>query len=273
MNIGIVGIKGKFGQWLERFFHGLDYNVFGSDIGTKLTNQKVVEKADVVIFAVPISETVAVIEEVIPCSRKEQLWMDVTSLKVAPIEAMLKSMANVIGMHPMFKPSLPSIKQQVVVLCHARATEQWLEWIQGILEENGAKVKIMAPKQHDKMMSIIQGGTHIPLIAAGHAYSLLGLNIAESLEVASPIYRLRLEMIGRVLGGNPRLYAEIAMLNPDALRSVSNLLVSVQKLLDIMISGDIEAFIAFFEEAADFFGDFKDEAIAHTDHLIQQMIK
>jgi len=134
------------------------------------------------------------------------------------------------------------------------------------------KVKIMAPKQHDHMMSIIQGGTHIPLIAAGHAYSRLGLDIAETLEIASPIYRLLMEMIARVLGGNPRLYAEIALLNPDTLRAVSNLMVSIQKLLDIVISGNIDDFIAFFEEAADFFGDFKAQAIEHTDHLIQQMI-
>lgn len=271
MKIGIIGGQGKFGQWLVNFFQNLNYEVLVSDIDTKLTNRQVVEKSEVVIFSVPISKSVEVIEEVAPYSREGTLWMDVTSLKTRPVEAMLKSKASVIGMHPMFKPTI-SAKGQVIILCPVRAGE-WLEWLQPILENSGAKVKIMIPQEHDEMMALIQGGTHIPLIAAGYALKRLGVNLTDSLDIASPIYRMRLEMIGRILGGDPELYAEIAVLNSNTSKIVSNLLVAVQSLLHSLISQDIEEFVRIFKEAAEFFDNFVEQAIKDTDYLIQRMVE
>ena len=115
--VGIIGNKGKYGIWLTKFFDQLNYKVIGSDIKTEITNKDVVEQADAVIFSIPIDVTVEVIEGLVECARPEQIWMDITSIKQAPIEAMLKSSAAVAGLHPMCAPTVASWKAQTVVLC------------------------------------------------------------------------------------------------------------------------------------------------------------
>ena len=126
MKIGIIGGNGSFGQWLVNFFESLGYEVLISDVGTQLTNEQVVEQSKVVIFSVPISKTVEVIKEMAPFSREGTLWLDITSLKTDAVNAMLKSKASVIGMHPMFKPSSLSMRGQTVVPCLNRP-DNWLQ--------------------------------------------------------------------------------------------------------------------------------------------------
>ena len=53
--------------------------------------------------------------------RRGGLLMDVTSIKEAPVKAMLESTkASVVGTHPMFGPSVHSLQGQRVVLCLER---------------------------------------------------------------------------------------------------------------------------------------------------------
>ena len=56
-------------------------------------------------LSVPIHRTEEIIREIGPAVRKGGLLMDLTSLKKAPVEAMLKySGAEVLGVHPLFGP-------------------------------------------------------------------------------------------------------------------------------------------------------------------------
>src|SRR6185369_4713005 len=114
--VGIIGINGRFGQMLKGFFEKLNCLVIGSDRDhpTLLTNKEVVEKSDVVLFSLSIRRTVEVINSLIPFSREDQLWMDVTSIKQPAVAAMLRSKAQVLGLHPMFRPDI-SFEGQTVV--------------------------------------------------------------------------------------------------------------------------------------------------------------
>ncbi|MCK5605589.1 prephenate dehydrogenase/arogenate dehydrogenase family protein, partial [Candidatus Pacearchaeota archaeon] len=55
--IGIIGGNGKMGQYFTDFFEKNGYSVIISDKRTKLTNQQLAKKADVVIVSVPIGIT------------------------------------------------------------------------------------------------------------------------------------------------------------------------------------------------------------------------
>ena len=65
---------------------------------------------DLVVVSVPIRDTVRVIGEIAPFLREDQLLCDFTSLKTGPVAAMLRSKAAVIGLHPMFGPTVSSIR-------------------------------------------------------------------------------------------------------------------------------------------------------------------
>ncbi|ETW93153.1 MAG: hypothetical protein ETSY2_51930 [Candidatus Entotheonella gemina] len=116
ITVGIIGIAGGYGQWLARIFSALGYSVIGSDPRHEqnIGNRKIVETANVVLFSVPMDMAPDVIREVVPYARKNQLWLDVTSLKKQPVAAMLESKAEVVGLHPMVAPTVDSWKGQVV---------------------------------------------------------------------------------------------------------------------------------------------------------------
>jgi len=273
IKVGIIGGTGKLGQWFKRFFEKNSCQVFITSRKTKLKPKECARLCDVVIVCVPIGITVKVIKEIAPYVREDALLADFTSLKKEPVKAMLKySKSAVIGMHPVFGPSAKTIENQTVVLCPARP-KKWLQWLKNILEKNGAKIKITTPEHHDKMMSVIQGIMHFSSISICHALKELKLDIWESQDFSSPIYKLRMDMVGRILNQDPKLYADIEILNPETPKALKAYIKNAQLLLKIIERKDTNAFIKYFEEAGAYLGKFKEEAEEYSNYLIDQLVK
>jgi prephenate dehydrogenase len=273
ITVGIIGGTGQIGQWFKKFFEKNKCKVLIASRKTKLRPEECAAKCDVVVISVPISSTVKVIKEVAPYVKEDALLMDLTSLKKEPVQAMLKNtQAAVIGAHPVFGPSVETIKNQTVVLCPARP-KKWLSWLRDILEKNEALVRVTTPEKHDKMMSIIQGITHFSTICVAHTLKKLGIDVAESLHYTSPIYKLRMDVVGRLLNQDPELYADIEMLNPENKKAMEEYIRSTRELIGIIKRKDRSEFVKFFKEGADFLGDFKKEATEYSDYLIEQLVK
>ncbi|MBW2989466.1 prephenate dehydrogenase/arogenate dehydrogenase family protein [Candidatus Woesearchaeota archaeon] len=272
-SICIIGGTGQMGQWFKRFFESNGCSVCIAGRKTKISLKGCAAKCDVVVISVPISSTIQVIEEIGPSVREDALLIDLTSIKKGPVDAMLKnSKSAVIGTHPVFGPSVDSIKNQTVVLCPARP-KGWLSWLKGIFEKNEAHVRITTPEKHDKMMSIVQGVTHFSTICLANTLKKLGIDVKESLHYTSPIYKLRMDMVGRLLNQDPILYADIEMLNPENKKAMETYIRSTRELIGIVKRKDKGEFVRFFKEGADFFGGFKKEATEYSDYLIGQLVK
>lgn len=63
-------------------------------------------------------------------------------------------------------------------------------------------------------MGIIQALRHFTTFAYGVFLSKLNPDLSVILQLSSPIYRLELEMVGRLFAQDPRLYADIILANP-----------------------------------------------------------
>lgn len=133
--VGIVGSAGAYGRWLCRFFQQhLQLQVIGHDPADpdSHTPEHLLAQADVLVFSAPIRHTPALIAEYVRQSAgREQgrLWLDVTSVKEAPVQAMLASQAEVVGLHPMTAPpKAPTLKGRVLVVCEARL-QHWRAWV------------------------------------------------------------------------------------------------------------------------------------------------
>jgi prephenate dehydrogenase len=271
--IGIIGGTGHMGQWFKRYFEKHGYDVLIAGRKTKLTPIELAKRCDIVIISVFIGSTLKVIKEVGKHIKQDGLLMDLTSLKKLPVDAMLKhSKSSVIGTHPVFGPSVKSIKNQTIVLCPARPG-RWLKWLTSILEKDGAIVRITTPEKHDKMMSIVQGVTHFSTICLAHTLKELGVSVKESLHYTSPIYKLRMDMVGRLLNQDPQLYADIIMLNPENKKAIEEYIRSTRQLIGIIKRHDQDEFTKFFDQSAKFLGDFKDEAVEYSDYVIDQLVK
>lgn len=267
--VDIIGDQGKFGKFLSRLFNDFGCNVIGSDIynNSDYRNRETVEQSDIVVFSVPPRVTVEVIDSLVEYSRPEQLWMDVTSVKVEPVRSMLKSNSAVIGLHPMCAPSVNSLKGQTVIVCPARIND-WQPWFSKFMDWTGARVKICSPETHDRNMAIVQGMVHAVQLTMAATIKSLGQDIEESLEFASPVYRVALGLMGRILKQDADLYADIQMLNPYVPEMLREVVSQLEHLRNMVWDKDKEAFSQWFNASRDHFGK---ENLDHSYDLFERL--
>lgn len=104
--------------------------------------EKAVPESDIVIVSVPINVTEETIAEFAPKMKAGSLLMDFTSIKVKPVEAMKKfapSDVEILGTHPMFGPTIPTIRGQTVILVPVKGrSEKWFPVMRELLRKGGA---------------------------------------------------------------------------------------------------------------------------------------
>ena len=267
LTVGIIGGKGQLGGWCADLFQQRGYPLLIADRDTEQTNLELVERASIVVVSVPIGVTGDVLREIQGALRPDQLVVDLTSVKTPFVPLMEASKAEVLSLHPMFAPSLSSKAGQTCIACSVRAGQLSEVFLQ-VLREEGLRVVSMTPEAHDRMMAVVQGLTHFQAIAAAHCMGELNFDPGQSLESASPVYRLRLAMIGRILAQNPRLYAEIQIFNPFVREALEQLRSSQERLMGFVTAADIDGFVAEFERVRDTLGSFSSESLRALSKLV-----
>lgn len=172
MKVAIIG-AGKMGRWFAKFFleQGIHVVVSDKDKDKLLktaeelkvetaSNVDAVKSADRVLICVPIENFESAIAEIHNYIQPEQEVMDICSVKESPVKIMHRYIKDgtILGTHPMFGPGVKSIKNQNFVLTPTNVKEEKLaENFRGWLEDKGARVFIMSPRQHDELMSVVIG--------------------------------------------------------------------------------------------------------------------
>ncbi|MCX5852296.1 MAG: prephenate dehydrogenase/arogenate dehydrogenase family protein [Deltaproteobacteria bacterium] len=219
VTIGIIGGTGGIGRWFARFFEEQGFTVHVAGRKSGMDIPAMAKACSVVIVSVPIGATIGVIKKIGPYMKRNSLLMDLTSLKEEPVKAMLaSSRSEVTGLHPLFGPSVRSLKNQNIVLCPARG-KHWLTWLRAILEKKGAHIVETTPEDHDEMMAVVQGLTHLNTMTMGIMVRESGIDRAGLEKFSTPTFRKKLKLIDRVFS-RPGLYAEIITGNP-ALRPLA----------------------------------------------------
>jgi prephenate dehydrogenase len=216
IQIGIIGGTGGMGGIFADLFRREGYTVHVSGRAEGLDIPMMAETCQVVIVSVPIDVTVEIIGKIGPLMSKDALLMDLTSLKTEPVKAMLQcSRAEIIGLHPLFGPSVNSIDGYTIVLCPAR-TQSWLHWLRDILKKHGAAIIETTPERHDALMALVQAFNHLNSITMGMVLKEWGADLTELQRFATPMFTTKLDIIREIFTNNPKLYADIITLNPHS---------------------------------------------------------
>ncbi len=230
MKIAIIGGSGKMGRWLANFLlkAGREVIITGRNrrklleakqqLGIEVaTNVEAVKRADVILLSVPIDNFEAVIKQICPYIRPEQIIIDITSIKVSPVEIMHKHIKRgvTLGVHPMFGPGARDITGQNFVLTPTNKNERALaQKVGDYLETRGARVTSMTPHQHDEMMSVILGLSHfIAIVSADTLLSLDKLKLMRA--ISGSTYKVWLTLVASVISENPEFCASLQMNLPD----------------------------------------------------------
>ena len=212
--IGIIGGTGGIGGWFADYFAGAGYAVQRSGRTSGMSIPELAGRCPVIIVAVPIAATREVIDAVGPHLAEEALLMDLTSLKEEPVRAMVAATrAEVVGCHPLFGPDCPSLAGQNIVLCPGRG-ERWLGRMERLFTAGGARVTVTTPAEHDRMMALVQGLTHLDTILMGLALRDSGVEPAALERFSTPVFRTKQAIVAKVFGLRPEMYAAILAGNP-----------------------------------------------------------
>jgi len=270
--ISIIGGKGKLGNKFKKAFEKAGLKVVVADLKSKISNREAAEQGDVVIVSVPIRETEKVIREILPFLKKDALLTDFTSVKMKLMQLMMKNkkfVGEILGGHPLFGPTT-DFKNQNIILCSGREGK-YSSWYRKFLKNLGLKIIEMSSKEHDRQMAVIQCLTHFSNVSLGYALSKLNYDLNKGEKIATPVYKLRLYGVGRILAQDPVLYADIQTFNPFAEEVSRIYLESVRELNESISKGGEEKFVEIFQKSQKYLGDFTKKSMRETDKLIKIM--
>ena len=254
--IGIVGSAGAYGRWLRTFFESrMGLAVIGHDPAepASASEEALLEQADVLLFSAPIRHTPGLIARYAQRSAGREagrLWLDITSVKAAPVAAMLGSQAEVAGLHPMTAPpKSPTLKGRVLVVCEARLSS-WRPWLGAMLAALEAECVTTTPERHDRAMALVQAMVHASHLAqagvlreAGEVGGLAGL-----LSLRSASFEMDAAIAARILSLNPAIYEDIQFGNPHAPEALRALSAQLSRLAALVGQGDDAARAGFRAE-------------------------
>jgi prephenate dehydrogenase len=239
--IGIIGGTSPFGQWFKTFFKNNGCVCLVAGRQTALTPRELAAQADIVIVSVPIRETAKTIRSIRSHVRPGALLCDFTSIKTESLPEMLKSDKHigVLGIHPLFGPLVPSLKEQNIVFTPGR-NNAWVIFLKTLFKKNGAKVIVVSAAEHDRQMALVQALNHFVNLAFAGALHRQRSVVREGL--STPVFRSQADVAARILGGDPSLYADIELRNPAFRPVLKRFLAEAKKLGAILTNRRTAAF-------------------------------
>ncbi|MFO7667373.1 MAG: prephenate dehydrogenase/arogenate dehydrogenase family protein [Desulfobacterales bacterium] len=269
--IGIIGGNGSMGRWFKNYFSDAGYTILVAGRKTEITYTDIINECDVIILSIPLDALVSVSEQIGPLLRKDQLLMDLCSLKETALKNMLDNTeAEVIGTHPLFGPYTDSIKGQNVVLCPGRG-EKWLEWLQNEYISKGAVVTVMDPSVHDRHMAVVQGLTHFLTICVGRTLQKMDMNSDTAISCSTPVFKINYNLIGRLFAQDIGLYQNLISRNIHFGKVLDLFLSSVDEGKNSLLSGQDEKGLLFLEDVRNYFKDSCLNSLKESNKIINAL--
>ena len=181
MRVAIIG-AGNMGSWFAKLFRDEGYSVVVAsrnqkklrELGTKLNVEtasysEAINGADRILICVSIPALEEVVKLINKQIKKNQILLDICSIKKYPIEILHKYFPDnlILGTHPVFGPGSTSLKNKTVILTPTNNEEKkFAKDFEYWLKSKQARVFLMSPEEHDLLMSVVLGLPHfIGLVA------------------------------------------------------------------------------------------------------------
>jgi prephenate dehydrogenase len=258
VKVGIIGGSGKMGQWFTRFLlkEDFDITISGRDpvrldlaqqeLGVnKATNIELTRTSDVVLLSVNIDSFEAVIKEIAPFVRPDQVILDITSIKELPVAIMHQYLpaSGILGTHPVFGPGAKDLANQNFVLTPTNERENALaEKTRRYLGKREARVSLMTPAEHDEMMAVVLGLAHFISIVAADTLSQID-KLPQMKTIGGSTYRVLTTLVESVISEDPNLYAALQMHLPHLVEIENLFQMNTSKWADFVRNRDKQAFI------------------------------
>ena len=255
-NALVIGGSGQMGRWFVRFLRSQGFGVTVADpIAGDCDDWRDADgEFDIYVIATPLpiaSEVLIQMSQNPP----NGLVYDIGSLKTPlriGLDRLVTAGGRVASIHPMFGPetNLLSGRHVVVVdLGVAEATKGARE----LFSSTMVTLVEMDLDSHDRLIAYILGLSHALNIAFFTALAGSGETAARLADLSSTTFDRQLAVASHVARENPHLYFEIQHLNEYGSESLSALARAVERLQDVVSSGDSQGFVELMESGASYF--------------------
>ena len=295
-NITIIWGTDGFWKWLsiflvENFWKDIELTITWrkKEKWTKLAkklncsfetdNIKAVKNADITIFSTPISVIEETIKQVAPHLKDGSIASDICSIKKFTSKALKKYAPKsvlVIPTHPMFWPSTWIIDGQIIALTPLSENDkQDLRYIylKSLLKKLWAKIIEESPKEHDKMMAVVQWLTHFDMFVLWETIKELWIDVKKSLNFVSPIYKIMLSSVWRYIYQHPKLHWDIQMYNDEVLKVHKVFMKTTNKFNKFVEEKNEESFINTIVWTHKYFWETAKKWHIYTDKIIYLISK
>lgn len=237
MKLGIIGF-GRLGALLTHYlaqdFETCVYEPregFSPAIkaaGANPTDLASAASQDLVLPLVPISQFEQVLQDIVPFLKKGAIVADCCSVKIKPVEAMLKYLpeqVSILATHPMFGPdsAADTLFGSKLVLCPVRISPTLYSPIKTYLEKHGLKLIETTPEIHDEQISRSLFLAHF----IGRA--LIEIE-ATPLDIDTKGYRRLMKILLTVENDSWQLFEDMYQHNPYAEETRTTFLNALQSL-------------------------------------------
>lgn len=217
MRIGVYG-TGRFGAFwareLARYAQVVTYNRSPRPVpaGCRGVDLAELGRADAVVLCVAISAVEESVRALAPHLAEQTLVMDTCSVKVHPLEVMLRELPSstpVLGTHPMFGPDSAGagVAGLPLVVSDGRIPpELRSRWI-SFFESTGVRVIQMSAEDHDREAAMTQGVTHL----LGRVLADMQLSPSA---IATRGYQRLLEVVEQTCNDPYQLFVDLQRYNP-----------------------------------------------------------
>lgn len=267
----ILGGSGQMGRFFSTLFSKSGYEVRHLNSKDWDNARQLCKGVDLAIISVPIDKTPQIIDRIAPFLDPQTILTDLTSIKAIPLEKMLQAHPGpVLGLHPIFGPTSGSLEKQIIVATPGRHTEH-CQWVIDQLTLWGAVMVESTPKEHDDIMEFVQSLRHFATFCFGQFLFEKNIHLKRSLEFSSPIYRLELGMVGRLFAQDSSLYSEIIFATKERVALLKDYIHSMNRHLEMLENNDKQVFIEKFNQIAEWFGPFSEQAMRESTFLINKL--
>lgn len=267
--IGIIGGTGGMGQWFERYFKSIGSTVLIAGRNTEITYKDIADTCDIIIVSVPMDVAEDVARNIGKDLGPHQLLTDFCSQKETIVEAMLDATdAQVLGMHPLFGPYHQTLNGQNIVFCQGRG-DAWRQWLEEKFKNSGAVITHMGASDHDRNMALFQGLTHFISLCMGSMFEELNLTPHDAMKFSTPVFRVNIYLIGRLLAQDHDLYEKLIGENkyvPELIDTFSRIMDQTKKKLLTGKKGEGAEFIKRLQES---YNDLCKESLEESNKMLE----
>jgi len=270
-NITVVGGHGLMGRFFVDRLSAAGHQVSVLEYDGWDHAESLLGTADLVLLCVPLKATIAVIRKVAPYLSSTTTLADIASTKETIVQAMMEHHAGpVLGLHPMFGPGIHSFLGQKVIACPGRHSTI-SQWLLDFIEADGGKLITCTPEEHDRMMVAVQAIRFFANLTLGAFLAEEGIEIERSLAFASPLYRIEINTVSRLLAQSAALYVDILLASDERCEAIERLVKTSARLAKLLAQGDRAALITEFETAHKAFEQVAPRALEESNQVINHL--